>query len=210
MHIVSINAASRQNLVTRKKPKPTGIFKQPLSGPVRISARGIHTDFIADAKVHGGLDQALYLYSEADYQWWAEALGREMLPGTFGENLTLSAFPEQPLQVGDRLTINDVVLEITAPRVPCSKLAAKMGDGSFGKKFVAAVRPGAYARVLQPGTITAGDAVAWQPTAASSVTLNDIFIEWHKKNWSRELFRKALDTPISMIYRDIIESRYLR
>lgn len=211
MQVLSINVAEKRRITAGNKELETGIFKIPHSGPAFISTLGVAGDTIVDTTVHGGTDQAVYLYSQADYQWWSESLGRALEPGTFGENLTLSAFPEQPLKVGDRLTINGgVLLEITAPRVPCLKLATKMGDPTFAKTFVAAVRPGAYARVLSEGQVDAGDPVDWEQTTADYAGVNDIFVEWHKKDWSEALFRKALASPISNIARRIIEQRYTR
>lgn len=209
MHLIAINAAQQTTIDAGGKLYPTGIYKHTLQGTVAINKLGVTGDTIVDTSVHGGEDQALYLYSMEDYQWWSQQLQRELEPGSFGENLTLSAFPAEPLRIGDRLTINgEVTLEITAPRVPCVKFATKMGDPGFGKKFVAAVRPGAYARVLQTGNITAGDPISWQPTQEDYVILNEVFVEWHNKAWSRAVFEKALASPISKIARAIIEERF--
>lgn len=211
MQVVSVNIATKSRITAGNKEMETGIFKQPGDGPITIGELGLEGDCIVDTNVHGGADQAVYLYSMADYQWWSESLGREFEPGSFGENLTLSSFPEQPLRIGDRLRINgNVHLEITAPRVPCLKLAAKMNDSGFVKKFIAAVRPGAYARVLTGGTVSSGDSVSWEPTAEDYVQVNEVFVEWHKKDWSEALFKKALQSPISNISRRIIEQRYTR
>jgi len=211
MYIHSINRASKTTLTAGGIEYETGICKQPCDQPVAIGSQGLAGDTIVDRSVHGGEDQAVYLYSLADYQWWSEQLGRPVPPGIFGENLTLSAFPEQPLKIGDRLTINDQVeLEITAPRVPCVKLATRMGDPTFAKKFVAAVRPGAYARVLRTGTVAMGDPVQWQPTTEDFVLVNDVFVEWHKKDWSAAVFEKALQSPIARISRAIIKERFLK
>lgn len=211
MQVVSINAAKKQVIQAGGKSLETGIFKQPIEGSVSIGALGIESDIIVDTRVHGGEDQALYLYSQEDYNWWSSELGKPISPGTFGENITVSSFPDQPLKIGDRLTINQsVVLEITAPRVPCLKLASRMEDPAFGKKFVAAVRPGAYARVISVGTLRSGDSISWEQTTNDYATVNEVFVEWHKKDWSEAVFKKALNSPISKIARGIIEQRYMR
>ena len=53
--------------------------------------RGVNLDGDgqADLRVHGGPDKAVYAYAVEDYEWWADQLGRELEPGTFGENLTV-------------------------------------------------------------------------------------------------------------------------
>ncbi len=60
---------------------------------------------------------------------------------------------------GERWCIGSVLLELTEPRHPCWKLAAKVGDPRFVKRFAEAGRPGVYMRVRRVGEITAGDEV---------------------------------------------------
>ena len=208
MKLLSVNTAKPEQLQVGEKSVKTGIFKNAQNGPILVNELGLTGDTIVNKKVHGGVDQAIYIYSQSDYHWWQEQLGRELEPGMFGENLTISEYHSGDLRIGDRLLLGgNVLLEITAPRVPCAQFATKMGDGSFGKKFVSADRPGAYARVLVSGTIEAGCDIEWQPTDQDYATINEVFIEWHKKSWSESIARKALRSPISMIARGIIEER---
>ena len=208
MKVLSINTAIPEKLQVGKKSVTTGIFKQPRKGPILINELGLNGDTIVNKKVHGGVDQAIYIYSAEDYTWWEEQLGRDLHPGVFGENLTISNYHDGDLRVGDRLLLaGNVLLEISCPRVPCAQFTTKMGDSSFAKKFVAAQRPGAYARVLVPGEIDVGCDIEWQPTEHNYATINEIFIEWHSKSWSESIAKKALNSPISMIARDIIEQR---
>ncbi|MCC1496966.1 MOSC domain-containing protein [Alcanivorax sp. 1008] len=208
MKVVSINTATPEKLQVGKKSVITGIFKKPQNGSILINELGLSGDTIVNKKFHGGVDQAIYLYSAKDYAWWQDQLGRELQPGIFGENLTISDYHDGDLRVGDRLLLaGTVLLEISAPRVPCAQFTTRMGDGSFAKKFIAAQRPGAYARVLVPGEIEAGCEIEWQPTDQDYATINEIFIEWHRKSWSQSMAKKALNSPISMIARDIIQQR---
>lgn len=208
MKVLSVNTASLEPLRVGAKTVKTGIFKKAREGTVLVSELGLEGDTIVNKKYHGGIDQAVYLYSAVDYAWWEEQLGRELEPGIFGENLTISDYHAGDLRIGDRLLVGgSVLLEISAPRVPCRHFAAKMGDSKFGKKFVAAIRPGAYARVLTPGEIAAGNDIEWQPTDQDYATINEVFVEWHKKSWSETMARKALSSPISIIARKLIEQR---
>lgn len=208
MKVLSINTALPEKLQVGKKSVTTGIFKKPRKGSVLINELGLKGDTIVNKKVHGGVDQALYIYSAKDYAWWQEQLGRDLQPGMFGENLTITNYHDGDLRIGDRLLLaNNVLLEISAPRVPCVQFTTKMGDSSFAKKFVAAQRPGAYARVLVPGEIEVGCDIEWQLTEENYATINEVFIEWHRKSWSESIAKKALSSPISMIARDIIEKR---
>ncbi len=208
MKLLSINTASPVQLQVGEKSVTTGIFKKPRKGQIVVSELGIEDDTIVNKKVHGGVDQAVYIYSDTDYKWWEHKIGRELEPGAFGENLTITDYHTGELRIGDRLRINgSVLLEISAPRVPCAQFAAKMGDSSFGKKFVIAERPGAYARVIKPGVIEPGCAIEWQATDQDYATIGEVFQEWHKKSWSEEVSKKALSSPISMIARKIIEQK---
>ncbi len=208
MNIVSINIAAAQTIRFNDTDVETGIFKQPTKDTVRITKLGLPGDHIVDTEVHGGADQAVYLYHREDYDWWEAQEGKNFANGAFGENLTIEGFTDFPWVVGDRLMINDVILEITAPRVPCFKLAVKMADNSFAKKFVHACRPGAYARVIQEGTISLTDDIIVNRTTKDYAALDEIFIEWHNKTKSRSVLEKALRSPLSGIAKVKIEQWY--
>ena len=149
----------------------TAIWKEPVNG--RVAARGtkLEGDRQADARVHGGHDKAVYAYAREDYDWWEEQLGRELVPGNFGENLTTEGLDLNDARVGDRWEVGSVLLEVSEPRLPCFKLGLRMGDPKFPKRFAAAVRPGAYLRVLREGELGAGDEIAVVERAGHDVTM---------------------------------------
>ena len=90
MHLLSINIGAARAVDETRPHDLTGIYKEPVAGPVQVTTYGLPGDTIVSTKHHGGPDQALYVYGGADYAWWAAELGREFAPGTFGENLTIS------------------------------------------------------------------------------------------------------------------------
>lgn len=137
----------------------TGIHKQPVAGPVEVGPLGLAGDHILDTKHHGGPEQAVYIYTVPDYAWWAQALGRPLAPGTFGENLLFSGLESAAVRLGQRFQVGAVLLEVASARVPCVTLAERMGDPTFVRRFREARRPGLYARVLQAGPVQAGDPV---------------------------------------------------
>lgn len=208
MKIISINRAQKRQIKFNGELVDTGIFKTPVSEKVSVTRLGIAGDVVADPSVHGGLDQAVYLYSAEDYQWWAAKLGKDLAPGTFGENLTTEGVDLRALVIGDRLTIGNVVLEISAPRTPCFKLAVKMGDTSFVKQFARAARPGAYARVLLEGTIAAGDGLTLEKTTKDYAGVVAVFEAWHAKDPSPALLLKSLRSPIAVYHRKRIQEWY--
>lgn len=143
----------------------TGIFKEPVDGPVRASGSSLEGDLQADRRVHGGEVKAIYAYAREDYDWWERELGRELPPGTFGENLTVRGIDVTGAETGERWRVGSALLEITEPRLPCFKLGVKMGDNRFLKRFTAAGRPGKYLRIVEEGELRAGDAVEIAPRA---------------------------------------------
>jgi MOSC domain-containing protein YiiM len=137
----------------------SSIWKNPVSGRVAVRGVNIDGDDQADREVHGGPDRAVYAYAGEDIEWWESELGRELAPGIFGENLTLKGVDVTGARIGERWKIGTVVFEVTSPRIPCWKLAKKMEDPLFIKRFAQASRPGAYLRIVEEGELAAGDEV---------------------------------------------------
>lgn len=157
--ILAVRRGRSRPLPYRGKTVQSGIVKQPVDGPVAVGALGLDGDEQADLGVHGGVDKAVYLYAQADYDWWQNELGRDVPSGIFGENLTVSGHWIADVRVGDEFAIGTSVIAATEPREPCYKLGARMEDQSFVKRFRDAGRIGFYARVVQEGQIAAGDEI---------------------------------------------------
>ena len=95
--------------------------------------------------------------------------------GQFGENLTVEGLLEDGVHIGDVFQIGSTVkLQITQPRVPCFKLAYKMGLPEFPKQFLESRRVGFYFRVLEEGEIAAGDTIARIDIASESMSVTEI------------------------------------
>jgi MOSC domain-containing protein YiiM len=150
----------------------TGIFKEPVNGRVTVNALNVEGDGQADRKVHGGLDMAVYAYPFEHYEFWEETLGRSFPFGQFGENLTVEGFLEETVRVGDLFRVGGALLQVTQPRIPCCKLALRMGEGAdFPKRFQDSGRLGFYLRVIEEGEIGAGDIIEPEDTDGQSVTI---------------------------------------
>jgi MOSC domain-containing protein YiiM len=205
MKILSVNIGEMTTQPKGDMLETTGIYKIPVQGPMQIGSLGLPGDFICDAKNHGGPDQAVYLYGAPDYAWWARQLGRELEPGTFGENLTLSDFESAQYSIGDRLYIGSVILEFTAPRIPCSTLAARMRDPLFVKTYRRAERPGMYCRVIHEGSLQAGDEATLLPFAGPTVSGLEVFREHYRRHRDAEILRRILKAPIAIRERAELE-----
>jgi MOSC domain-containing protein YiiM len=142
MNLISVNIGQKRTQQRKNYLETTGIYKFPVHEPVEIKSLGIEQDVICDKKSHGGPDQAVYVYEATDYEWWSRELGREIAPGTFGENLTIRDLESAQFNIGDYLQIGEVTLQVTAPRIPCGTFATRMDDPQWVKKFRRAERPG--------------------------------------------------------------------
>lgn len=196
MQILSVNIAPVGVLFVAQSDRmrriATGIHKQPVAGAVQVNPLGLAGDEQADPTVHGGLVKAVYAYPCEHYAFWAEqrraVFKRDdpLPPGSMGENLTLQGLLERDVWVGDRLHAGEVMLEVTEPRQPCFKFNAKMGFAHAAKMMVQAGCSGFYLRVVQTGSLRAGDAVTLLPgpRTTSIAQIN----ERRSKGRQRDLF----------------------
>jgi MOSC domain-containing protein YiiM len=196
MRLISVNLGQEQTQQNGNRLETTGIYKNPTPEAVHVSALGLKGDVVCDTKHHGGPDQAVYVYGGADYAWWAQELGRELAPGTFGENLTISGLESAQAWIGDRLMIGSVLLEVTSPRIPCVTLAARMGDPAFARRFRQAERPGLYCRVLQEGQVRAGDLVTYTRYPGQAFPALEMFRDFYEPQHDEAALRRHLAAPV--------------
>jgi MOSC domain-containing protein YiiM len=178
--IVSVNVALPAPLLTAKGEVLSGIRKLPAGGRVAVRRLGLAGDGQGNPAVHGGLEKAVYVYSFDHYPPWSRELGRDdLVPGTFGENLTVEGMVETAVKIGDIYRFGGTVLQVTTPRAPCYKLVARMGLPDFQQTFLASGRVGFYCRVLEEGDVAAGDPVARISTPPDALTvLEDARLRW--------------------------------
>jgi MOSC domain-containing protein YiiM len=174
-HLVAVNVGRPAPLRIGDRVVRSGIVKGPAAGPVAVGSSGLAGDEQADRVNHGGPYKAAYAYAREDAAWWEEQIGRPLGPGAFGENLTLAGVDVTGARIGERWRIGSAEFEVSGPRVPCSKLGARMGDQRFPQRFVVAGRPGAYLAVIAPGTLEAGDRVAVVDRPDHDVTVGLVF-----------------------------------
>jgi MOSC domain-containing protein YiiM len=137
-----------------------GVPKLPVP-EARITVDGLAGDRQRNREVHGGVDQAVCLFSLEVIEA-LQAEGHAIKPGSSGENLTVAGLDWAQLTPGDRLRIGDaVVLEIVKYTAPCKYNAQWFTDGDFSR-ISQKKHPGwsrLYARVLAEGVVRPGDAV---------------------------------------------------
>lgn len=198
MQLISLNLGHERAMRNGKASGKTGIYKLPTDESVQVTSEGLGGDVICDTENHGGADQAIYVFGVPDYEWWAAQLGRELEPGTFGENLTISGLLSQDFSIGDFLYVGEVILQVTAPRIPCVTLAVRMDDPAFVKRFRHGERPGLYCRVLKEGSIRVGDEVRREPYGKETVSALEVFRDWYEPNEDKDWIRRYHAAPIAV------------
>jgi MOSC domain-containing protein YiiM len=173
--LLSVNVGRPQQIsVRRGRPLMSSIGKAPVEGRVRVEGINVAGDEQADRRVHGGPDKAVYAYASEDTAFWEAELGRELGPGAFGENLTTEGVDVSGAVVGEHWRIGTVELEVCQPRLPCSKLAIRLGEPQMVRRFAKAGRSGAYLRIVTEGELGAGDAVELVHRPDHGVTVRDV------------------------------------
>jgi len=159
--LLSVNLAVPGVLQARGHDVRTGIFKEPADGRIHLGRESLAGDVQVDRRYHGGPEQAVYAYSAEHTAYWSGELAprNPLPPGFFGENFTTRGLLEETAAVGDVYRVGTAVVQITKPRVPCFKLALRVGSARFLKTFLASGRLGFYFRVLEEGEVGAGDAI---------------------------------------------------
>jgi MOSC domain-containing protein YiiM len=140
-----------------ERPWTSAIRKDPVEGPVWAGREGLSGDHQYDRRHHGGPERALLMYSADHYPLWRrEWCRKDVGPGGFGENLTVSGLSEDTACIGDVFRIGEVRIEVSSPRTPCSNVARRHGIPDLVGTIVQNHRSGWYLRVLSEGWVEAG------------------------------------------------------
>ncbi len=159
----------------RGRPWRTAINKGSVGAArVDVGLLGLEGDEQHNRKYHGGPSQAVYAYAAEDAAWWSDELGRHVDATVLGQNLTTEGIDVSAVVIGERWRVGTTLLEATSPRIPCATLAKRIGLPGMVKRFARAGRCGAYFRVLEPGTVGAGDPIAVIDRPAGAPAVADV------------------------------------
>lgn len=170
--VVAVSAARPRWIDIRGRSTFTSIVREPSPRPLYFGLTGPEQN---ETAVH---TEQVYAFVAGHYDHWAEALHVERSSWGWchwGENLTLRGLSEHSLRIADRLRVGAALLEVTSPRIPCYKLAWRLGQpDSFLKVLIESGLMGFYLRVIEPGLIGAGDPVEVVLTRADSPTVAEL------------------------------------
>jgi MOSC domain-containing protein YiiM len=133
----------------------TAAHKHPVES-ARLLALGFEGDAQADLRHHGGPDKAVCVYPAEHYEYWKRLWRVDWSPGGFGENLTPDGLREEDVCIGDVLRVGSATAQVTQPRQPCSKLAARHRRPELIEAIQENGLSGYYLRVLEEGVVRVG------------------------------------------------------
>lgn len=168
--LISVNVGATGVLSHGHREIESAFVKTPISGPVHLSHLGLPGDEHV-YEHHGGPDMALLAYPIEHYAHW-RSLGLDLPEaGAMAENLTVAGLVETELCIGDVLACGEARVQISQPRSPCFKLAARFSRRSLPQEIQSTGYTGFLLRVLSEGAIEAGDEVTLIERGASSMTV---------------------------------------
>lgn len=196
MRVLSTNTGERKTITWKSKVYTTGIFKTPTADSIFLGKEDVEGDVVYDRKYHGGIDKACYLFSTDHYPWWQERYPELTWNfGMFGENISAKGFDEREISIGDQFQIGTALVQVSEARQPCSNLNLRFRSSSLVKEFVKFGHCGAYLRVIQPGSVRAGDPILLHQAEDLRLTLYEIFRLLYDKNADPDRVSFALNHP---------------
>jgi len=176
MKVISLNIGEKRKIQWRKKLIETGIYKFPVEAPIFLDTEDVKNDNVIDRKYHGGIEQAVYAYSENHYEYWKKLYpDLEWNYGMFGENLTITNLDETNIHVGSVYQLGEATIEVTKPREPCYKLGVRFNNKKVIKQFWNSTKSGIYFKVLKTGSVTKNDELILLENAIDNPTIAQVY-----------------------------------
>jgi MOSC domain-containing protein YiiM/ferredoxin-NADP reductase/ferredoxin len=194
--VVSVNVGLPQDVAWQGRTVRTGIWKKPVAGRIFARRLNLDGDGQGDLAGHGGEQRAIMVYQLDSYRYWANYLGRsDLVPGIFGENLTVEGLADAEVCIGDRFRIGGAVVEVSQPRDTCYRLGIRLERPEMPALLVAHHRPGFYLRVIQEGELGAGDRIEKLSDGPEHVTVAAIDGLLYSAEHPLEGLRRAARIP---------------
>ena len=156
MQVISVNVGLPRTLTYGTREVHTGGDKRPVREAM-LRLLNFDGDGQADLSVHGGPDRAACVYSFDHYPFWESWSGAELEPGAFSENLTIAGISERVICIGDTFSCGDALVQVSQPRLPCSKLGSKRRRTDLPEAIRTTLFTGFYLRVLREGMVRVGN-----------------------------------------------------
>ena len=186
LHLYAGRAGS---LDTSKGLVRTAIAKTPVAGRAAVRFDGLSGDEQISPS-HGGPDRALCVYPSEHYAHWDARVAP-----AFGENVTSAGVFERETLIGEVWRIGTAVVQVSQPRSPCYKVAARLGIPDLVVRARRARFTGLHLRVHEPGELGAGDAIAVLERPANGISVADAVSARFDPSPDRALVERVLALP---------------
>lgn len=192
--VVSLQIGRPAPLPWRGREVSTAIVKRAADGPLELGLDGFPGDEQGDRINHGGPDKAVCAYPMEHVPSWEQALETRLPGGAFGENLSISGLLEREVHIGDVLGVGAARVQVSQPRGPCFKLAARWGLKELPSRMAKDGRSGFYFRVLEPGAVGAGDGIELLERD-SEVSVAEVMRVTYRDRRDSEALARVLASP---------------
>ncbi len=184
------------------QPQPLGPRGAPSSiVKSAVSQLTVHLDCTdedqqSNKKLHGGPEKVLHQFSPLHYFTLRKHFPEGVFePGSIGENISVDGMDDATVYIGDVWKFGEVVLQVSAPRAPCSKISQRFNlqnlDRFVGERGIT----GWYYRVLETGAINVGDSVTLVNREDDTVNVQTLMRCAHTKT-DVELATNLANLPI--------------
>jgi ferredoxin-NADP reductase/MOSC domain-containing protein YiiM len=191
--LLSVNVGLPRDIEWKGRTVHTAIWKEPVHGRCRVGRLNLDGDGQGDLAGHGGEQRAVFVYQIESYRHWQEQLKRSnFVHGQFGENFTIEGLPDDAVCIGDRYQIGSALFEVTQPRVTCYRVGIRMNEPRMPALLTSSGRPGFYFRVLQEGTVCAGDEIVKVGEGKERMTVAEINTLLYSPDHARDRLERAL------------------
>ncbi len=193
--LLSVNVGLPKDILWQGKVVHTAVWKTPVAGRVMVRRLNIDGDGQGDLAGHGGEHRAVMVYQLESYRYWEAYLRRPPLDyGAFGENFTVDGLPDHEVCIGDRYRIGEALLEVTQPRVTCYRVGIRMDHPQMAALLVSHRRPGFYCRVIEEGSVGAGDGFV-KEHSGDGMTVAEVDALLYLPGHPREKLERAVQMP---------------
>lgn len=190
----------------------SAIVKSLVAGPVQLHAEGIVGDEQGDRRVHGGPDKAIHHYPFDHYAFWRAELDHPLLAqaGAFGENFSSTGWTEDSIHLADIIRVGTATLQVSQGRQPCWKLNDRFAHPEVARTMQSSGRTGWYYRVLEVGTVQAGDAMTVVERPCPAWPLSRLVRVLFDRMLEPAVLREASELPLPPSWKQLLERRLQR
>ena len=208
--LISVNVGTPGTLTHLEKEVPSSFVKTVVSSPVWLNQDGLAGDKQADLKNHGGPDKAVCVYPQEHYGYWSSRLHRDLPVAAFGENFTAEGLLEEDACIGDIYEVGGATVQVSQPRQPCFKLAARHEQPKLTLWVQETGFTGFYFRCLNAGWVSAGEFLRLVHRHPQEITVAEANrLMYRDKDDVEGLERLLAVAELSLSWRRTLERRFV-